>query len=112
MDFAKLTNAVLSFEPEAQPIDVARMSLLLLGGVDSPDQLMEQSSLEKQMANLKLRLKATADQHAAMSEEIQSLACSDPRKFASDQVWVLVRAIKVQSQLLQLYTGDKQYQLG
>ena len=50
-----------------------------------------------------LRLQAATDQHAAMTEELESLARSDPRRFTPDQIWVLIRAIKVQSQILQLY---------
>jgi hypothetical protein len=41
-----------------------------------------------------------------MTEELESLARSDPRKFTPEQIWVLIRAIKVQSQILQLYVGD------
>jgi hypothetical protein len=34
------------------------------------------------------------------------LARSDPQKFTPDQIWILIRAIKVQSQILQLYVGE------
>ncbi len=53
-----------------------------------------------------LRLQAATDQHAAMTEELESLARSDPRKFSPEQIWVLIRAIKVQSQILELYVGE------
>jgi len=46
------------------------------------------------------------DQHAAMTEELEDLARSDPKKFTPDQIWILIRAIKVQSQVLQLYLGE------
>jgi hypothetical protein len=52
-----------------------------------------------------LRLQAATDQHAAMTEELEMLAKSDPRLFTAEQIWVLIRAIKVQSQILQLYVG-------
>ena len=54
-----------------------------------------------------LKLQLATDQHAAMTEELEALAASDPEKFTSDQIWVLVRAIKVQSQVLQLYLGGE-----
>jgi hypothetical protein len=41
-----------------------------------------------------------------MTEELESLAKTDPLKFSADQIWVLIRAIKVQSQILQLYVGQ------
>ena len=53
-----------------------------------------------------LRLQAATDQHAAMTEELESLARSDPQRFTPDQIWILIRAIKVQSQILQLYVGE------
>ena len=40
-----------------------------------------------------------------MTQELEELASSDPEKFTRDQIWVLIRAIKVQSQVLQMYVG-------
>ena len=40
-----------------------------------------------------------------MTDELDELARIDPAKFSMNQVWVLIRAIKVQSQVLQLYLG-------
>ena len=53
-----------------------------------------------------LRLQLATDQHVAMTEELETLARSDPKKFSPEQILVLIRAIKVQSQLLQLYVGE------
>ncbi len=52
-----------------------------------------------------LKVQAATDQHAAVTEELEALAASDPEKFSEDQIWVLIRAIKVQSQILQMYVG-------
>jgi hypothetical protein len=52
-----------------------------------------------------LQLQLATDQHAAMTQELEDLAASDPDKFSQDQIWVLIRAIKVQSQVLQMYVG-------
>ena len=41
-----------------------------------------------------------------MTQELEDLARSDPREFTPDQIWILIRAIKVQSQVLQFYVGD------
>jgi hypothetical protein len=40
-----------------------------------------------------------------MTEELEELAASDPQSFNQEQIWVLIRAIKVQSQVLQMYVG-------
>ena len=41
-----------------------------------------------------------------MTLELEALASSDPEQFTRDQIWVLIRAIKVQSQVLQMYVGQ------
>jgi hypothetical protein len=40
-----------------------------------------------------------------MTQELEDLAASDPDNFTQDQIWILIRAIKVQSQVLQMYVG-------
>ena len=105
MDFAKLASMIQAKEPESSPQEIARIALLMLGA-ESRTKLSSEESFDKAWADVKLRLKASMDQHSAMAEEIETLACSDPKQYSPDQVWVLVRAIKVQSQLLQLYTGN------
>ena len=55
---------------------------------------------------MSIRLQAATDQHAAMTAELEELSRADPASFTMDQIWVLVRAIKVQSRVLQLYVGQ------
>ncbi|MBL9165859.1 MAG: hypothetical protein JNL18_24260 [Planctomycetaceae bacterium] len=102
----ELARRVKQLEPGASAQDVARICLLLanhhseLMSLDSDDRLKaacQQTSLKLQLAT---------DQHAAMTQELEELAGSDPEKFSQEQVWVLIRAIKVQSQVLQLYVGQ------
>ena len=52
-----------------------------------------------------MKLQASTAQPAAMTIELENLADSDPDQFDSSQIWVLIRAIKVQSQVLQMYVG-------
>jgi len=52
-----------------------------------------------------VRLQGATDQHAAMTEELEALAQTQPQQFSREQIWTLIRAIKVQSQVLQLYVG-------
>ena len=66
----------------------------------------EHQTQPRHVAHAGVRLQAATDQHAAMTEELESLARSDPREFTPDQIWVLIRAIKVQGQILQLYLGE------
>lgn len=106
MNCAELAERIAELQPEAEPRDVARLCLLLSNAVESIDSLDDSSKLARTWQEMGWRLQAATDQHAAMTEELETLARSDPRKFTPDQIWVLIRAIKVQSQVLRLYVGD------
>ncbi len=101
-----LAAAIERMQPDAPPRDVARLCLLLSNMVESIDMLQNEDRLSNAWQEMGLRLQAATDQHAAMTEELERLAQSDPPTFTSEQVWVLIRAIKVQSQILQLYLGQ------
>ena len=79
---------------------------MLLNAVSDSSQLNHPEVLKDVIADTHLQFQAATDQHAAMTQELEELACSDPREFSPDQIWILVRAIKVQSQVLKLYAGS------
>ena len=106
MTCQRLAEEIQELQPEAAPADVARLCLLLSNSVEDLDKLAEGDSLTSAWQEMGLRLQAATDQHAAMTMELEELAQSDPKKFSPDQIWVLIRAIKVQSQVLQLYLGE------
>ena len=101
-----LAARIEKLQPEAMPCDVARLCLLLTNHVDDIDDLEDESLLSQAWQEMGMRLQAATDQHAAMTEDLELLARSDPSSFSMDQIWVLIRAIKVQSQILQLYVGQ------
>jgi hypothetical protein len=105
MNCQSLAANIEKLQPEAEPRDVARLCLLLTNFVDDPNALEDEGELTRAWQEMGLRLQAATDQHAAMTEELEKLAQSDPKKFNQDQIWILIRAIKVQSQVLQLYVG-------
>lgn len=107
MNCQELAERIERLQPGAPARDVARLCLLLSNTTDDVEQLRDQGTLTKAWKEIGLRLQAATDQHAAMTEELESLARSDPRKFSPDQIWILIRAIKVQSQILQLYVGER-----
>lgn len=105
MDCQQLATQIQEFQPEADALDVARLCLLLTNSVDSVDELDDSNRLSDVWQETNLKLQAATDQHAAMTAELEELASSDPQQFSPEQVWILIRAIKVQSQVLQLYVG-------
>jgi hypothetical protein len=106
MNCQTLAACIENLQPQAMPRDVARLCLLLTNFVPNTESLQDESQLSEAWQQMGLRLQAATDQHAAMTEELEALSQSDPEKFSPDQVWVLIRAIKVQSQVLQLYVGQ------
>jgi len=106
MTCQELAQRIQRLQPDAAARDVARLCLLLINTCDEVDRLDDDRLLTAAWREAGLRLQAATDQHAAMTEELESLARSDPREFTPDQIWVLIRAIKVQGQILQLYLGE------
>jgi len=92
--------------PGATPTFIARQCLMLLNSIDDSAELDHDELYQEILADTRLHFQAATDQHAAMTQELEELACSDPREFSPDQIWILVRAIKVQSQVLKLYAGS------
>lgn len=107
MNCPELADRIQRLHPEACPREVARLCLLLANATEDMACLEDDELLGEAWRKVHLRVQATADQHAAMTEELERLARSDPRQFTPDQIWVLIRAIKVQSQILQMYIGDE-----
>lgn len=106
MTCQNLAARIQHIQPNSEPRDVARLCLLLANYVDDLSKLDDDSQLAAAWKETGLRLQAATDQHAAMTQELEQLANGDPEEFTPEQIWVLVRAIKVQSQVLSLYVGQ------
>ncbi len=102
-----LAEKIQSCEPTAGTTEVARLCLLMANIVEDLAVLENDERLSDAYRDATLRLQAASDQHLAMTEELEELANSDPKKFDREQIWVLLRAIKVQSQILQMYIGGE-----
>ncbi len=102
----ELAERIQSLQPGAAPRDVARLCLMLSNEVSEFDLLSDDRLLRTAWREASLKLQAATDQHQAMTEELEQLSSGDPQKFSPDKIWVLIRAIKVQSQVLQLYVGE------
>ena len=106
MNCQELAGRIEQLQPEADAREVARVCLLVANAVENLSDLDDETTLVEAWSHVGLQLNGATDQHAAMTAELEALAASDPRKFSAEQIWVLIRAIKVQSQVLQLYLGE------
>ena len=106
MNCQELASRIERLQPGADARDVARLCLLLTNSTENYDELADDRTLTAVWREMGLRLQAATDQHAAMTDDLETLARTDPQRFTPQQIWVLIRAIKVQSQILQLYVGE------
>ena len=112
MKFTAIAKRVEKQIPYADALEVARMCTLMCGAVREISTLADEKKFLEIWDEVNLRLQAATDQHVAVSEELEALTNSDPQDFSSEQIWVLVRSIKVQNQLLRLYVGDPTLEMG
>lgn len=105
MNCHELAERIERLYPTAAPAEVARLCLLLANQQGNLDDIDDDARLADAWQAIGIRLQAAADQHAAMTAELESVAAQAARGLAVEQIWTLIRAIKVQSQILQLYVG-------
>ena len=105
MKCRELIERIERIEPNLAPQEVARLCLLLINSTDDLNSLADEAALTAAWQEMNLRIQVATDQHEAMTEELERLGNSDPQKFTQDQIWILLRAIKVQSQILKQYVG-------
>ena len=101
-----LAQRLLDLQPDLSPVDVARLSLMILIQCDDVGKLSDDEFLMSAWKNATFRLEAASDQHAAVAQELEGICSDGPVQFTPDQLWVLLRAVKVQSQILELYTDE------
>ncbi|MDG1872368.1 MAG: hypothetical protein P8J27_00555 [Mariniblastus sp.] len=112
MNCSLIASKIERQNPHADALEVARMCALICSAVPDSSKLQNDNYFLDIWDEVNLRIQAATDQHAAVTEELEMLSSSDPQDFSAEQVWVLVRSIKVQNQLLRLYIGDPTLEMG
>ena len=102
----ELAKRLSELQPDLCPVDIARIALMILTQCEDVDLLADDAALIAAWKNTTFRLEAASDQHAAVAEELDTMCNDGPVQFTPDQLWVLLRAVKVQSQILELYTDQ------
>ena len=101
----QLAGRIETLQPKAAPRDVARLCLLLSNHVSSLEELATDDQLCTAWRDMAIRLQGATDQHEAMTEELEALTKTSVDELRPEQISILIRAIKVQSQILQMYVG-------
>jgi hypothetical protein len=105
MNCHELARRIEELQPSADPRDVARLCLLLANMSGDFERFAEDDQLTRAWREVTIRMQAAIDQHAAMTSELEMLSQGDLTLIGQEQIWTLLRALKVQSQLLQFYIG-------
>jgi hypothetical protein len=99
----ELAKCIERLQPDALMSDVARLCLLLCNYVDNPVLLKDEEHLRRAWREISVMLEAVTDQYAAMTADLEDLSRANPAALTVDQIMVLIRAIKVQSRVINLY---------
>lgn len=102
----EIAQRLSALNPELSQVDIARLSLMILAQSEDPESLREDFVLIEAWRSATFRLESASDQHAAVANELDAMCESGPIQFTPDQLWILLRAVKVQSQILELYTDQ------
>ena len=108
MDALQLVELLQEARPGCEPAEHLRMALLISLQNPSLADIHDPEKLDAMCQEIAMQMSATSDQHSAVADELDSLAATAPCDFSPDHLWTLIRAIKVQSQMLNLYLGPSQ----
>ncbi|MEM6689292.1 MAG: hypothetical protein AAF664_07700 [Planctomycetota bacterium] len=103
MSASALSQRIAEQRPELSSLDVARMTLLLLTSEPNA-QSLDEEQLARSCDEVAFRLESVVDQYGAVAAEVDRLFSDGPAEYSPEQLWTLLKAVKVQSQLIDLYT--------
>ncbi len=108
MKCSELAALVESLQPESSIVNTARLCLLISNRGDDElelEQLRNPRALRAKWREVGLRLQAATDQHAAITEDIETLAKLDAATLDEEQIRTLFRAINLQRLMMSIYVG-------
>ena len=105
MNAQQLVNRLTRLRKDDDLAELLRAALLIALHAPDLNNLDDDEKIERQLQEIEWQMRASLDQHAAVADELDSLATTAPCDFTSEHLWTLVRAIKVQNQILNLYLG-------
>ncbi len=104
MQASELIERIQAERPNLPLRLIFQKTLLLTNAVTRIDILRDDKTLREALDTIDLQFAAVTDQHAAMTEELEQAGRTG--EVSMETIWTLIRAIKIQSQILQLFIGD------
>jgi hypothetical protein len=107
MSLSLLIDQLSEQLPNASERRLACLAMLVCDRSPTLACLNDKPSFLSLLDDIHLKIQSLDDQHAAVALELDSLAQTEPCEFEPKHIWTLIRAIKVQSQFVDLLTGVK-----
>jgi len=111
MPLSKLVQQLHQQLPNANNRRVACLAMLVCDRDPELNCLANGNDFLSLLDEIQLRMQSIDDQHAAVADELDQLALTQPCEFEPKHVWTLIRAIKVQSQFVDILTGARTEQV-
>jgi hypothetical protein len=102
MNLLDIISLTQSLRPKASDEQVVRWVLMMLVSQSS----ITEGSLAESLTFVEQSNRLMSDQASAVAEELDSLASTQPSEFCPSHIWTLLKAIRVQKQMLDLYEAD------
>ena len=102
----ELAEQLSQDRPDLTPVEIARLCLILLNAEKDPSRLSDPIVRSQAWQSACFRFETAIEQHAAVSQEVDQMFGDAPSEFSPDQLWTLTRAVKVQSQMIELFTDQ------
>ncbi len=102
MNLLELISLTQSLRPDASDEQVVRWVLMMLVS-QSPTT---EECLSESLTFVEQSNRLMSDQASAVAEELDDLASTQPSEFNPSHIWTLLKAIRVQKQMLDLYESE------
>jgi hypothetical protein len=100
MQLSEIVREVEQSLHSEDPGQVLAVVLLLLQN----EAFQADGSTQNHLRQAVLRLSSMTEQYGAVAKELDSLADTEPCEFDPQHIWTLIRAVKVQSKFVDLFT--------
>ena len=111
MPLSKLVQNLHQQLPNANNRRVACLAMLICDRDPELNCLANNNDFLGLLDEIQLKMQSIDDQHAAVADELDQLALTQPCEFEPKHVWTLIRAIMVQSQFVDMLTGARAEQM-
>jgi len=99
MNLLNLLSSTQALRPASNDQQLIRLMLVMLVS----NQQITEESLPECLIIAEQSMRMIEDQTAAVAEELDSVALSQPSEFSPSHIWTLLKAIRVQKQMFDLY---------